>query len=530
MPRKTRVLVSCDASVNATGLGRYCKHLCEGLHNSGEFVVAEQANFVGPAGVKDLPWEVFPVEPDPNNKMAMLKHMEDPENKYGKAVFNQNLLKFKPDFVVAISDPWMFAYQGRSPLREYFHWCVSPTVDSIPVRDDFISTYNLADSIFTYTDWALEALEATGLPNTNYTIRMGIDTSEFYPISNKAELKESFGLPRDAFIIGTVMRNQTRKLIADLIETFTSLMMGLPKPQQEKTFLYLHTTYPDQQAWDIPSFILNSRFSSNILFTYLCNSSRTFGCSRYQDAKTYSFSSNNLTCFMPSGKNALTNEQLCKVYNLMDLYVQIASCEGFGVPIIEAAACGVDCAVMNYSAMRDAANILPIYPLSNSTRFYNDNRNSCKRVYVDFNELAGEILSIIKDREPNQTNIVLAERAKEKYSWEKCIELWGRALSRERLGGLQGQWEAPQRRIAVPTEAPAGLSNSEFTEWCYKTYQPYNKHRHSLQALMAIRDLHYGITPSNTPSLFDREKMIKTFIKYAEEYNRYQEIRIEHSV
>lgn len=522
---KTKVLVSCDTSTNATGLGRYCYHLCKSLHEDENFIVAEQGNFGNTSNISKIPWKYYPVEPDPQNKMEYLKYSQDPENKYGKMIFDKTLLDFRPDFVVAISDPWMFAYQGRSPLREYFHWVISPTVDSIPVRDDYLSTYSLADSVFTYTDWALEQLKNAGLQNLEHTIRMGTETDVFKPCSDKAKLKESLGLPPDAFVIGSVMRNQRRKLIPDIIEAFSYLMASLPEEKRKKTYLYLHTTYPDQEPWDLPQFLLNSRFSSNILFTYLCKSSKGFGCSRFQDAITYSFSSNQLTAVMPSGRNGLSNEQLCEVYNLMDLYIQVASCEGFGVPIIEAAACGVDCAVIDYSAMVDAAKNLDLIRLSKSTRYYNDNKNRCKRVYVDFKELAEELYAIIIDREPNKPNFDLANKTKEKYGWGKCAELWKRALSKDRLSGLQGKWDAPKKLIKIPSYPPNGLTNSELVEWHYRTFQPFNKHKYGLQPLLILRDLHYGVTPSYIATPFSKEKMFKTFVNYAEVYNDYQELR-----
>ena len=525
MQTPTRVLVSADTSINATGLGKYCHELCKGLYQDDNFVVAEQGNFGNSSHISQIDWKYYPVEPDNSNQKEVIAFSQDRENRYGKWIFEKTLLDFKPDFVIAINDPWMFSYQGRSPFRDYFHWCISPTIDSAPQRDDYLSVYSLADSIFTYTDWAMEILEENNIPNLEYTIRMGIDDNIFKPCEDKSELKEKFGLPKDSIVIGTVMRNQRRKLIPDIIEAFDILMDKLPEEKQRKTFLYLHTTYPDIDAWDLPYFLLNAKFSNQILFTYFCKHSKTFGCSTYQDAKTYSFCSNNLTLFMPSGKAALSEEQLADVFNLMDLYIQVASCEGFGVPIIEAAACGVPCAVINYSAMEDAISNLGVIPLDKSTRFYNDNMNRCKRVYVDKNELAEELGNLILDIEPNTIDYELSNRTRENYSWKKCIELWKRGLDKSKLTGLQGKWDSPRRYIKRQDVYPAHLSNSELVEWCNETMMPYNKNKYGLQSLLAIRDIHYGIVPSKNPRPFDRDKMFKIFQNHAETFNHYEELR-----
>lgn len=525
MQTPTRILVSADTSTSATGLGKYCHELCKGLHNDDNFVVAEQGNFGNASNISKIDWKYYPVEPDNSNKQELFRFSQDSENRYGKWIFEKTLLDFKPDFVIAINDPWMFSYQGRSPLRNYYHWCISPTIDSMPQRDDYLSVYSMADSIFTYTDWAMDILQQNNIPNTEYTIRMGIDKDIFKPCENRADLKERFGLPQDAFIIGTVMRNQRRKLIPDIIEAFSLMMERLPEERQNKTFLYLHTTYPDIDAWDLPQFLLSTKFSKQILFTYFCKNTETFGCSRYQDAKTYSFCSGNLTLFMPSGKNALSNNQLADVFNLMDLYIQVASCEGFGVPIIEAAACGVDCAVINYSGMEDAANNLDLITLDSSTQFYNDNSNRCKRVFVDYKLLADELLRLIEKLEPNKINYALANKTAEKYSWTKCIELWKKGLNKSKLTGLQGKWNSSKKYIKPIESYPLNLSNSELVEWCYENMMPFSKNKYGLQSLIAIRDLHYGIIPSKRPQPFDRDKMFNIFQKYIETFNHYEDLR-----
>lgn len=525
MQTPTKVLISADTSINATGLGKYCYELCRGLSKDPNFIIAEQGNFGNPTHSNQIDWKYYPVEPDPNNKMKVLEFSQDPENRYGKWVFDANLLDFKPDFVIAINDPWMFAYQGRSSYRDYFHWCISPTIDSIPIRDDYLAVYSLADSIFTYTDWAMDCLEYYNIPNLQSTIRMGIDSDIFKPCEDRGDLKEKFGLPRDAFIIGTVMRNQRRKLIPDLIEAFSILMGQLPDDLQKKTFLYIHTTFPDIDAWDLPEFLLNSRYSSNILFTYLCKATKTFGCSRFQDAKTYSFCANQLMLFMPSGKQALTNEQLSEVYNLMDLYVQVASCEGFGVPIIEAAACGVDCAVVKYSAMEDAINNLDITPIVDSISLYNDNQNRCKRITVDYLKLAQEILGLIDHNNVNKINYGLANKTAEKYSWQKCVDLWKCGLDKSKLVNLQGKWDSPKRQVKIPNTYPDYLSNSELVEWCYNNMMPNMSQKYGFSSLSALRDIHYGMTPSKHPQPFDRDKLFAIFQKYADIFNKNEDMR-----
>ena len=50
-------------------------------------------------------------------------------------------------------------------------------------------------------------------------------------------------------------------------------------------------------------------------------------------------------------KNGVSYEDLSSIVNLFDLYTQYANCEGFGLPYVEAAACGVPVCGTDYSAM-----------------------------------------------------------------------------------------------------------------------------------------------------------------------------------
>lgn len=522
MQKAIKVLVSADSSLNATGLGKYSYNLCKGLHEDENYEVAELANFGHNRDRNLVQWKYYGVEPS-DNQQEILQYTQDPENRYGKWKFESTLLDFKPDFVVAINDPWMFSYQGKSPYRQYYHWVISPTVDSYPQREDYLSIYSLADSIITYTDWALDVLDSYNMPNLSKTIRMGVDCEIFKPVEDKAVLKEKFGIPKDAFIIGSIMRNQTRKLLPNLIESFNLFLDSCTEEEKKKTFLYLHTTYPDIECWDIPRFILESKYSNQILFTYKCKTTGEFGCSRYQDARTYSFLSNGITSVLPSGRDGLSNQQLSEVVNLFDLYVQLASCEGFGVPIIEAAACGIPCAVVDYSAMGDAADNLDLFKITGFD-LHHDNINGCRRAKINNEEFANELCLFRRSLEVNSIDYDLANRAKEKYSWKKCIELWKKVLSRDRLVNKLA-WNSPRKEIKIKKQYPSYLSNSELLEWLYDNFNPDAAYRYGLQSLSILRHLHYGVVDGKNPQKFDRDRVFELFTKLAQNINQYEQKR-----
>jgi glycosyltransferase involved in cell wall biosynthesis len=184
------------------------------------------------------------------------------------------------------------------------------------------------------------------------------------------------------------MRNQKRKLIPELLLSVRKLIDRLYEensPYADKIYLYLHTSYPDA-GWDIPELLKDTRMSNRTLFTYKCN--------RCDKVSTGVYSSPNKicnNCFTFSSKftsvsAGVSNNTLSEIYNLFDLYVQYSICEGFGLPQVEAGACGIPIATVNYSAMVDIVNKLEAYPIKVGS-YFKELETKAIRAYPDNSSL-----------------------------------------------------------------------------------------------------------------------------------------------
>ncbi len=104
-----------------------------------------------------------------------------------------------------------------------------------------------------------------------------------------------------------------------------------------------------------------------VLVVYQCQVCSHYFFSPLKDARTNCEKCHNYSCMMPNVRKGLTNAELAKVYNIMDIYIQWANCEGFGASPIEAGACGVPSIMLDYSAMSEVGRNLNAYmiePLS----------------------------------------------------------------------------------------------------------------------------------------------------------------------
>ena len=126
--------------------------------------------------------------------------------------------------------------------------------------------------------------------------------------------------------------------------------------------LYCHTSYPDMGC-DIPELLQQYNLSSKVLFTYVCTETKQPFASVFRGAKAESPYTKKLTSVLANVKQGLTYEQLAEIMNTFDVYVQYANSEGFGLPQVEAAACGIPVMSVDYSAMESVIRQLGGTPL-----------------------------------------------------------------------------------------------------------------------------------------------------------------------
>jgi glycosyltransferase involved in cell wall biosynthesis len=154
----------------------------------------------------------------------------------------------------------------------------------------------------------------------------GVDTNIYRP-HDRAKVRESVGAPQDAFLIGAVAANKgrpSRKGFQQMLEAF-----AIFREKHDEALLYLHTVTDADYAGgeDIMSLARALGVSEYIVVP-----------PRYQ--------------MMYDPLPAAT---MAQVYSAMDVLLNPAMGEGFGIPVLEAAACGVPSIVTDFTAMPEVA-------------------------------------------------------------------------------------------------------------------------------------------------------------------------------
>jgi glycosyltransferase involved in cell wall biosynthesis len=454
--RKKRILFCSEATFLNTGYATYTREILNYLHSTGKYELAEMAAYGerNDPRATDIPWKYYGVVPNQNSEpKASEKELEaynaNQSAQFGEWIFEHVCLDFMPDVVCDIRDFWMLDFAERSPFRPYFKWAIMPTVDARPQARQWVATYASADACFTYSDWAGEILKDQSGEKINYLGSAPPSAHPAYkPAEDKRKHKQFMGLDPDCKIIGTVMRNQRRKLYPDLFEAFKKF---LDKVENKNYYLYCHTSYPDL-GWDIPELLNEHGIGSKVLFTYICPETKKPFVSVFKGAMAESPYTNRFGATLSNVKNGLSYEELSNVVNCFDLYTQYANCEGFGLPQVEAAACGVPVCGTDYSAMESVLRKLEGFTITPAA-LYKELETGCLRAVPD-NEYASEIFFHFFEKMTEEDRLSMGKRTRENfekhYQWHLSGAQWEKYFDSLEELPIEQTWGS-QPRIQQPS-------------------------------------------------------------------------------
>ena len=503
--RKKRILFCTEATFLNTGYATYTREMLKYLHSTDKYELAELAAYGEPNDqrAKDIPWKFYGIMP--TNEAETQEYNSKPTNQFGEFRFEDICLDFKPDIVCDIRDFWMLDFAERSPFRKFFKWCIMPTVDARPQARQWIATYSSADACLTYSDWAGDVLKQQAGSHINYLGSAPPSAHPAYEPKDKIALRQAFGISENAKIIGTVMRNQRRKLYPDLFKAFRLLLDSVDNP--EEYFLYCHTSYPDL-GWELPELIQENNIASHVLFTYVCRETKQPFASLFRGASAQSPYTGKWGSTLSNVRQGLSYEHLASVINLFDLYVQYANCEGFGLPQVEAAACAVPVMGTDYSAMESVLRQLDGTPIKPKA-LYKELETGCLRAVPD-NELAAKMFKEFFDLPKSirsKKGFDTRQKFLDLFQWDKSGKVWESYFDSVEIRPDTETWLSPvdiQNPEPKPTISPETKHN-DLAQWLIvNVLKEPDKVGKYLESRLT-RDLMYECMSASTAGMYFNE-------------------------
>lgn len=513
MNRKKRILFCSEATFLNTGYATYTREILNYLHGTGKYELAEMASYGerNDPRASSIPWRYYGVVPNQNcepkaQEQELREYQSKPTNQFGEMLFEHVCLDFLPDIVCDIRDFWMVDHEERSPLRPYYKWVLMPTVDAAPQARQWIATYQSSDACLTYSDWAGGVLKKQSGNKINYQGSAPPSAHPAYkPVQDKDAHRKKFGLDPDIKIIGTVMRNQRRKLYPDLFEAFKKFTLT---PRGENAYLYCHTSYPDL-GWDIPELLQEHGIASRVYFTYICPETKKPFPSLFRGPITQSPYTGKFGAGLSNVKIGASYEDLSDIMNLFDLYVQYANCEGFGLPQVEAAACAVPVMGTDYSAMESVLRKLQGFPIKPKA-LYKELETGCMRAVPD-NDLAASMFAEFFSKSKEEQRAIGQQSRSEferYYQWDLSGRQWEKCFDLFEVEPIENTWGRPAniRQPASKPQLPEGnLNYKEIARWLIGSVLCDESKMNSFLEARLVRDLTYQTSTATTGGMYFNE-------------------------
>ena len=237
---------------------------------------------------------------------------------YGNDVIGQHAKDFGADVVITLIDAWVLRDHAvkLSPAL----WLPWLPIDHDPVPDVVLKALDGAHLPLTYSKWGSELLAAAGVANRYIPHGIEPETFKLYDREAVSKFKrERLGNPHHLTMMVAANKGYPdRKAFQVQLRAWAEFAKDKPDAR-----IYVHTN--------------PATATGGIDLGALCNALGITDKLLMPNAYQYSLG------FSP--------EHLAMLYNCADVYLGATMAEGFGIPIIEAQACGTPVIVTDFSAM-----------------------------------------------------------------------------------------------------------------------------------------------------------------------------------
>lgn len=238
------------------------------------------------------------------------------------------------DIVITLLDSWIF----QKPITRQFKWCPWLPVDHEPLPARVAEALSTVYQPIVYSRFGERMMKDAGFKPLY--VPHGVDTDLFKPM-DKAEARKRLNIPDDVFLIGMVAANKSypaRKAFDQNLRAFARLY-----EKHNDVMFYLHCNFRNQDGEKIAPIIDMA------------------GIPREAIAKPNEYE---------YVRGRIGGERMAATYAAMDVLTNATRGEGFGIPIIEAQACGTPVIVTDATAMPELVGAGWKVPVDDDDKFY----------------------------------------------------------------------------------------------------------------------------------------------------------------
>jgi len=236
---------------------------------------------------------------------------------YANDIFISHSQSWGAQIGISLMDTWVMEPENY-PVG--FHWVPWYPVDHEPMPNIVRSKIGQAFKRIAMSRFGERMTHLAGLDC--YYVPHGIETATFKPY-DKMAMREELKIPKDKWVVGTVAMNKgnpSRKNFYEMVEGFADF-----KKSHKDAFYFLQTDKGEHgtDVVNLPELLIGYGLAEGEDYMF---------CNQY----------NNIVGFPP--------EYMAKLYSALDVHMLVSAGEGFGIPTIEAQACGCPVIVGDWTA------------------------------------------------------------------------------------------------------------------------------------------------------------------------------------
>lgn len=300
MNKRLRILWSSNALWASSGYSQQSAELLPLIRDEGYPIAA--SNFFGQSGGKFVLDGIlqYPVVNHTYGSDAMVLHGRD----------------FRADIVMSLQDVWVLNPQDLQNVTRWIPWV---PIDHDPVTQPVLQNLKYAYRVISMSKHGQKELARNGIASTY--IPHSVNTEIFKPM-NTPERKQQAGLPPDCYLVGMVAANKDNPPRKSFQEVLDAFKLFLDKVQN--AYLYIHSNP------DFPGGFNFKQYADQIGIGHRLI---------YPDPYQMTFNTDKAA--------------MSRIFNTFDVLVAPSISEGFGIPIIEAQACGIPVVTNDFTSMSE---------------------------------------------------------------------------------------------------------------------------------------------------------------------------------
>jgi len=220
------------------------------------------------------------------------------------------------------------------------------------------------------------------------------------------------------------------------------------------------------------------------------------------------------------------------------------NCEGWGMPLTEAQACGVPTMAVRYSAMEDHLQNPTSIPIEVERFFWEAIiETEQRRALPNNKDFVTKLDRFLKQKETaritktKQTREYIEELVEtygqdapmRRRGWERTAAIWGQVIRETKVKDPQTTWMCPESKIRNPNLMPPSdnMNNNEFVNWVIGKIWNRPDMLHTTFAYEWLKSLNSGFrTIGDRRVPFNRKEFVEHFINMVNNNNQSEQRRL----